>query len=448
MSRHRSLALGLTLVWLLAGSATKRVGACSCFRIEPDVAYQQALLVFTGTVNSVTEIAPPVGLDGKPLPVSQGHVTRLTVDEYFKARGGAEIDLIGGNTSCDISFELGKRYLVYASQSGTSGAVGAFSCSRTALVGHYVKPDIGYLRRVSRGEQPTMLYGFAFRSARTYSNPGAEVPLSGITVTVEGQGTRLDLKTDASGYFETFELPPGNYRVHTSVTGKLRGADDRAVELRGGGVASMIFHTTSMGSLRGRLVDENGNPVKELQVEMLATGEVSGAGAVKDYVQTGENGEFVFAELPSGRYILAVNSAGRPSLYGAPFLPSYFPNAASISDAQPITIEDGVQVELSDFVLQTRYPTVAVSGIVVTSEGEPVPGAFVNLDKSGRPWDAARPVQTDATGRFVQRAFEGVTYNLRASADGPDRTMLESDIVEITAAKSAPPVRLVVKRRR
>jgi len=412
------------------------------------VAYQQALLVFTGTVNSVTEIAPPVGLDGKPLPVSQGHVTRLTVDEYFKARGGAEIDLIGGNTSCDISFELGKRYLVYASQSGTSGAVGAFSCSRTALVGDYVKPDISYLRRVSRGEQPTMLYGFAFRSARTYSNPGAEVPLSGITVTVEGQGTRLDLKTDASGYFETFELPPGSYRVHTSVTGKLRGADDRAVELRGGGVASMIFHTTSMGSLRGRLVDENGNPVKELQVEMLATGDVSGAGAVKDYVQTGENGEFVFAELPSGRYILAVNSAGRPSLYGAPFLPSYFPNAASISDAQTITIEDGVQVELSDFVLQTRYPTVAVSGIVVTSEGEPVPGAFVNLDKSGRPWDAARPVQTDAAGRFVQRAFEGVTYNLRASADGRDRTMLESDIVEITAAKSAPPVRLVVKRRR
>jgi len=418
------------------------------------VAYQQALLVFTGTVNSVTEIAPPLGLDGKPLPISQGHVTRITVDEYFKGRGGAEIDLVGGNTSCDIGFEPGKRYLVYASQSGTSGAVGAFSCSRTALVGHYVKPDIGYLRRVSRGEQPTMLYGFAFRSARTYSNPGAEVPLSGITVTVEGQGTRLDLKTDASGYFETFELPPGSYRVHPAVTGKLRGADEKPVELRGGGVASVMFHTTSMGSLRGRLVDESGNPVKELHVETLAAGgvsgagSVSGAGAVKDYVQTGENGEFVFAELPSGRYILAVNSAGRPSLYGAPFLPSYFPNAASISDAQTITIEDGVQVELSDFVLQTRYPTVAVSGIVVTSEGEPVPGAFVNLDKSGRPWDAARPVQTDAAGRFVHRAFEGVTYTLRASADGPDSTLLESDIVEITVAKSAPPVRLVVKRRR
>jgi hypothetical protein len=438
----------LLVVWLLVGSGTRPVGACVCPIIEPDAAYRQALLVFTGTVNSVTEVNSPVEHDEKPLPISQSHVTRMTVDEYFKGTGGAEIDLIGGNTSCDIDFEPGKRYLVYATQSGTSGALGAFSCSRTSLVGDYVKPDISYLRRVSRGEQPTMLYGCAFRSARTYSNPGAQVPLSGITVTVEGQGTRLDLKTDESGYFETFELPPGSYRVHTSVTGKQRGADARAVELRGGGVASVMFHTTSMGSLRGRLVDENGNPVKELHVEMLAAGGVSGAGAVKDYVQTGENGEFVFAELPSGRYVLAVNSAGRPSLYGAPFLPSYFPNAASLSDAQPITIEDGVQVDLSDFVLQRRYPTVAVSGTVVTSEGEPVPGAFVNLEKSGRPWDAARPVQTDAAGQFVHRAFEGVTYNLRASADGPDSTMLESDILEITAAKSAAPVRLVVKRRR
>src|SRR5262249_24664770 len=190
-----------------------------------------------------------------------------------------------------------------------------------------------------------------------------------------GQGKRLDLKTDASGYFETFELPPGTYRVHTSLTEKLRGADERAVELRGAAVASVIFHTTSMGSLRGRLVDEDGRPVKELHVELLPAGGVPGARAVKDYVTTEEDGEFAFPGLPTGRYVLAVNSAGRPSLYGAPFLPSYFPNAASTSDAEAITIEDGVPVKLSDFVLQRRYPTVAVSGIVVTSEGEPVPYA-------------------------------------------------------------------------
>src|SRR5262249_32557537 len=62
-----------------------------------------------GTVNSVTEITSPVAHDGKTPPMSQGRVTRMTVDEYFKGSGGAEIDLIGGNTSCDICFEPGKR---------------------------------------------------------------------------------------------------------------------------------------------------------------------------------------------------------------------------------------------------------------------------------------------------------------------------------------------------
>src|SRR5262245_26045603 len=314
MARYRSLAFEVSLILLSLASYSERASACVCSPIEPDVAYQQALLVFTGTVEAVTDITSPVVRDGKSLLNSQGRVTRLTVDEYFKGRGGTELELIGGNTSCDIGFEPGKRYLVYATQSGTNGALGAFSCSRTRLLDDHVKPDISYLRRATRGEEPAMVYGFAFRSAWNYSKRGEQEPLSDVTVTVQGQGKRLDLKTDSSGYFESFELPPGSYRVHMALTGKLRGADEKAVELRGGGVASVIFHATSMGSLRGRLVDEEGRAVKELIVELLPAGGVPGAGAVKHYVTTGEDGEFVFTELPTGRYVLAVNSAGRPSL--------------------------------------------------------------------------------------------------------------------------------------
>ena len=149
--------------------------------------------------------------------------------------------------------------------------------------------------------------------------------------------------------------------------------------------------------------------------------------------------------MVAGRYLLAVNSIGRRSLYGAPFLPSYFPNAASSANAQVIAIADGVPVDAGDFRLQERYPTVAVSGVVATTDRKPVPGAYVYLDKSGGEWDAARSVQTDAAGRFVHQAFEGVTYTLRANADGPTGGILESDRVEVTAVKSATPVLLVVK---
>jgi len=263
-------------------------------------------------------------------------------------------------------------------------------------------------------------------------------------VTVEGVGKRLELKTDARGYFETFDLPPGRYRVHTGVTGKLRGAEAQTVEL-GIGVASVSFRTTTMGSLSGRVIDREGRLVSELQVELLEAGSGQSSGRPTNYLPTTEDGTFVFAEVTAGRYVLAVNALGRRSLYASPFQSSYFPNAASSTDAQVIAIADGVRLDVGDFVLQERYATVAVTGIVATTDGTPVPGAHVYLEKSGGEWDAARSVQTDAAGRFVHQAFEGVTYTLRANADSPTGGTLDSDRVEVTAAKSEKSVHLVVK---
>jgi uncharacterized protein DUF1416 len=443
MPRHSFLSvLVLALAVLLSVSHSSR--ACVCGAIEPDVAYQNAFLVFTGTVEKVTELTREAVHDGKSVMASDGRVTRITVEEYFKGTGGPEIELRGGNTSCDIGFEAGKRYIVYASQNRQTGAFEAFSCSRTRLFDDYAKADISYLRRAARGERPTMLYGFAFKNTGDSAKRGQPDPLAELAVTVQGEGKRLELKTDARGYFEAFDLPPGNYRIHTGVTGKLRGADAQTVEL-GSGVSSVMFRTTTLGSLSGRVVDREGNSVSELQVELLQAGSGQVSGRPVDYLPTREDGKFVFAEVVAGRYVIAVNSIGRRSLYSAPFLSSYFPNAASSAEAQVITITDGVSVDVGDFALQERYPTVAVSGVVVTSDDKPVPGAYVYLDKSGGEWDAARSVQTDAAGRFVHQAFEGVTYTLRANADSPTGGALDSDRVEVTAVKTATPVRLVLK---
>lgn len=433
-------AFALTVLVLISAPHSAR--ACVCGAIEPDAAYQDAFLVFTGTVEKVTELTREIVQDGKRFPGYDGHVVRIAVEEFFKGTGGTEIELRSGNTSCDIGFEAGKRYIVYASQNGQTGALGAFSCSRTRLLDDYAKPDISYLRRAARGERPTMLYGLALKNTGDSAKRGESEPLGELPLTVEGAGKRLELKTDARGYFETFDLPPGSYLIHTAVTGKLRGAEAQTVEL-GSGVASVIFRTTTMGSLSGRVVDREGRTVSELDVELLQAGQLSGRPT--NYLQTMEDGRFVFAEVVAGRYVLAVNSIGRRSLYGAPFLPSYFPNAASSADSQVITIADGVPVDVGDFVLQERYPTVAVSGVVVTPVGKPVPGAYVYLDKSGGEWDSARSVQTDAAGRFVHQAFEGVTYTLRANADSPTGGILDSHRIEVTAVKSATPVRLVVK---
>ena len=432
--------LGLLLIWVPGP-----VRGCSCPLIEPDEAYQRAFLIFTGTVKEVTELTRNVIQDGKTLLTSDGRVTKFAAEEYFKGGGGPEIELRGGNTSCDIHFEAGKRYLVYASQNGNTGTLGAFSCSRTAPINTYSQPDLSYLRRVvAGGVRPTMLYGFVFRRTGE-SKLGESEPIGELGVVVEGEGKRLELRTNASGYFEAFDLQPGRYRVRTGVTGKLRGAEEKAIELAADRVASAVFHTTTMGSLSGRVIDQEGRPVGEITVDLLPAKSVPGARPNLNYDTTSEDCKFDFDEVPAGQYVLAVNYRGRRSLYSAPFLPSYFPNAASKTEAQVITVADGVPVELGDFILQKRYPTVAVSGIVVTSDGKPISGAYVDLEQSGGERDRARWVQTDADGRFVVQAFEGVTYTLRAHADGPTGGSVESERVEVIAVKNASPVRLAIK---
>jgi len=444
MPRHSFLtAAALATTLLVFMLVSRSASACMCGAIEPDLAYQNAILVFTGTVAKITDLTRDVVHEGKPRLESYGRIVRITVEESFKGNGATEIELRSENSSCDISFEAGKRYIIYATQNLQTGALGAFTCSRTKLLDDYAKPDISYLRRLVRGEQPTMLYGFAFRNTAESAKRGQPDPLGSLTVTVEGEAKLLELKTDARGYFETFDLKPGSYSISTGVTGKLRGAEAQTVELRS--VASVMFQTTTMGSLSGRVVDQEGRPVRELQVELLQPGVAQPPGRVTTYDTTREDGTFVFAEAVAGRYVLAVNSIGRRSLYGAPFLPSYFPKAASSADAQVIPVADGVSVDVGDFVLQERYPTVAVSGIVVTPDGKPVPGAYVNLNKSGGEWDAARSIQTDADGRFVHQAFEGVTYTLNALADASTGGTMDSDRVEVTATKGEKNVRLVVK---
>jgi hypothetical protein len=446
-----SSALLLVLAVLIIGLVPHTADACTCEVIEPDRSYQRAVLVFTGTVEKVDWLTREVIRDGKPVldpdgrPTfrSEGHLARLVVDEYFKGTGGTEIELQGTGTSCDFGFEAGKKYLVYASPNG-KGGMGAFSCSRTRQLNDHAKPDISYMRRAARGALPTMLYGFAFRRTGE-SKLGESEPLGELAVTVEGGEKSLQLKTDARGYFETFDLAPGNYRVRTGVTGKLRGAEEKAVELASSGVASVMFHTTTMGSLSGRVVDQEGRPVNGLQVNLLLAKGVTGARPVVDYDETEEDGRFSLDEVPAGRYVLAVNFAGRRSLNGAPFMPSYFPKAASSIDADVITITDGVPVELGDFILQKRYPTVEISGVVVTPDGKPVPGAPVYLEQSGGDRDSSKAVWTDAGGRFVQQAFESVTYTLRAIAHNPTSVAVESERVEVKAAKDTPPVRLIIK---
>ena len=444
---RRSISASLIfLAAVMLISVVQSVPACSCFAIEPDTAYQNAIVVFSGTVERVNEITREIVYDGKTRVTSDGRIAIVKVEQYFKGSGGPTIELRSRNSSCDINFEAGKHYLIYSTRDAESGELAAYTCSRTKLMDdNYSKPDTSYLRHIARGEQPTMLYGFVFKNTEESARRGGPNPVGAVTVTIEGEGKRLEMKTDSKGYFELFGLPTGSYRIYTSLTGKVRGGDAQTVELKG--VASVAFRTTMLGSLKGRLLDQENQPVADLMVEIVHPGlpGLHARESIATYVTSLEDGTFVFDEVLAGRYMLAVNSTGRRSLYGAPFLPSYFPKAGSPAEAQVIVITDSASTDVGDFVLQDRYPTVPVSGIAVDTDGKPVGRAYINLHQNGAGWDATRPVQTDAEGLFVVQAFEGISYTIDAFGESRAGGTIQSDRIEVFATRDAKPVRIVLK---
>jgi protocatechuate 3,4-dioxygenase beta subunit len=439
--RTLSLAVAIALTVLAVVSTPRAARACGCGFVQPDDAYNDAALVFVGTVAETAYRPRKVVEDGRTTDGVSVQVVRFAVEEYFKGGGDASVELDGDregwHNSCQLGFSVGTRYLVYASHNPWTGGLGAYSCSRTTAIVDGPLPDLSYLRRVASGETPTMLYGSVSRSRWTYDSRIASEPLAGLPVTIEGNGAKLELTTDASGYFETFDLAPGTYRVTTGVTGKLRRADAQTVELARGRVASVGVLATSMGSLRGRVVDRDGAPVDDIAVNILPAGG-GGAPDSNDYVSTDESGAFAFDEVPAGEYVIAVNPEARPSLFASPFRPSYFPSAPARAEARVVAVEEGRAVELGDFVLQERYPTIAVRGVVTTADGAPVAGAYVSLTQADG--DSARSVQTDAAGRFETRAYHCSSCMVRVDADGFDE-----GVVELTSTPE--PLRVVLAPR-
>lgn len=186
------------------------------------------------------------------------------------------------------------------------------------------------------------------------------------------------LSTDKSTYLQA-RYPPAGRTVRTGVH-PLQLAEGQVLD----GITIPLFHG---GAIMGRVLDANGDPLDNAQVSVLRvpargrTGQPSmGAGISSD-----DRGEFRVGRLEAGTYIVQVNARRFPGpddmmppgmAPPAPSpvpLPTYYPGALAIDQAQPITLERGQTVADIDIVLAEGYPGI-VTGTVTMSDGAPVAG--------------------------------------------------------------------------
>jgi hypothetical protein len=189
-----------------------------------------------------------------------------------------------------------------------------------------------------------------------------------------------DTVTDSTGSYRITGLDDGDY--HGTFT-KDGFADDR------GTLANPVFHVSAgltaladkqlkpWGSLRGRVVDEDGKPAAGVRVEKDPTP----PGLLDGDTVTDENGEFAFKDLPAGSYMLVAKPESKIRMQDGVRVGTvamYYPSATEMAHAVRIPVRTGDNVSGIEIRLKS-VPVHRVAGVVLNPAGKPVAHATVKL---------------------------------------------------------------------
>jgi protocatechuate 3,4-dioxygenase beta subunit len=226
-------------------------------------------------------------------------------------------------------------------------------------------------------------------------------PAVGVTVTVRdarGEEAQQMTKTDETGTYLVDGVEFGRVQVTAETSGGLRGAE--ATTVAEGDAPTRLDVTIGSAVVRGRAVDENGEPVSGAWTNVEAVGtDEQGWSVIKASGHTDESGRYEAKGLEPGTYRMRLNLA------------SY---AQFLSDT--VTVEENGVADLGDLRL-TRG--VQITGIVRNDAGSPVEKATASLaDPQGRPIFLFSMATTGSDGRYALRGIEPGQYRLRIEAKG------------------------------
>ncbi len=190
----------------------------------------------------------------------------------------------------------------------------------------------------------------------------------------------------------------------------------------------LVISLEQLGSISGRLTDQDGDPVARWNVEAMQVTYEGGARQVRSILAGGSpnsDGNFTIRNLLPGRYYLyAVDfDAALPSRAGhqrkasEADLPTYFPSEADATRAAPVDVSPGAELHGIDIHLR-RSRVYSIRGLVTAPTGRgPIDYQILSLSRKGVPpvdFNLANPRRefVQADGTFEIRNLEPGTYVL------------------------------------
>ena len=201
------------------------------------------------------------------------------------------------------------------------------------------------------------------------------------------QEQRDTTTTDSQGQFSFTELLPGKYRLfatHPSHVPPFRVTRNSVLTYTlssGQEIKDAVIRITPGAVLRGRVTDEDGDPVLQSQVELISASRKGRYGGMMNRIpfagsgMTNDLGEFRLFGVPLGRYYIKANPG---SAFGfqmpqskkaqqSVYISTFYPSATSREAAAVLDIHGGEEMVLN--IALQRIVVYPVSGILTSAKG-------------------------------------------------------------------------------
>jgi len=205
------------------------------------------------------------------------------------------------------------------------------------------------------------------------------------------QDQRYTTTTSTSGLFAMQDVEPGRYSLSVSKRGYARlvygahglVAQGAALSLDPGQhLADITLHMSPQAVITGRVIDEDGDPVPNIQLQLLRYSYRKGKRKLEPWDSSGTNdlGEYRLFGLTPGKYYLSATPNEGPRLYTGRqgYAPTYYPGTSDPAGATALELQPGTMLRGAEITLM-KTRTVRLRGRVVDPAGPASAGVNVML---------------------------------------------------------------------